>query len=325
MKKTRTKIEWTVSRMVGLFAALKEPVSVDELKQRYGIGIRELRELEVKVLGNAEETSPTGSLHFSLQFETVRGKTMVRLLNQPILAKSVGVSMAEAHLAQQTLSSVDIPEPTQTILNGITTALGAAIKKGKYVPPSDFLFTAHKPPFLDDNAKKLAQAVQDQREARFLYGRKNPVQRYVQPFNLRRDAGEWRLLTFDLERQDLRVFLLPKIKQVKIGGPFEWPARYTKSQMKSMDLSRYRRNGTEVPVDLKIRNPALERFQSLFPYVHVPPKDKGWKKLSIYSADPQWVAHTFLYGLGDVEILAPPDFRQAWQAEIKAVKALYSK
>src|SRR5665213_181224 len=323
MKKIKTKIDWTVSRMVGVFAALKESVNVEDLKKRYGIGLPELHELESKVLGHAEETSAAGNLNFSLQFERENGKMMVKLLTQPILAKSVGVSLAEAHLAQQTLSLVDMPEPRQTALKEIVRALGTAIKKGKYVPPEDFLFTAHKPPFFGDNAKQLAQAVQDEREVRFLYGRKEQTRRYVQPFSLRRDQGEWRLLTYDLERKGLRVFLLSKIKQVKVGEKFPWPIRYTKSHMRSMDLSRYQPNGTEVEVQLKIRNPAIEKFQSLFPYVHLVSKDRAWKKLSIYSADPDWVARTFLYGIGDVEILGPPEFKKAWQAEIEAVKALY--
>lgn len=323
MKTKKTKVDWTVSRMVGVFAALKEPINVAELKKRYGIGMPELRELEYKVLGHAEETSATGSLHFSLEFQTENGQTMVKLLTQPILAKSVGVSLAEAHLAQQTLSLVELPEPRQKALKEIVQGLGAAVKKGKYAPSLDFLLTAPHLPFSDQNAKQLAQAVQDEKEVRFLYGHKEQAWRYVQPFSLRRDQGEWRLLTYDLERQGLRVFLLSKIKQVKVGEKFEWPLRYTKSHMKSMDLSRYRPNGTEVEVQIKIRNPAFEKFQRLFPYVHIAQKDRVWKKLTIYSADPQWVARTFLFGLCDVEILGPPDFKRAWLAEIKAVKALY--
>jgi predicted DNA-binding transcriptional regulator YafY len=102
---------------------------------------------------------------------------------------------------------------------------------------------------------------------------------------------------------------------------FEWPPRTDFKKLKNMNLSVYRINGEEKQVKIKIRKPAWERYQSLFPLSR--PPAKGWVTLNMPSNSPEWVARHFLPALGDVQILEPIVFRKAWLKEIKGIKAIY--
>ena len=45
--------------------------------------------------------------------------------------------------------------------------------------------------------------------------------------------------------------------------------------------------------------------------------------LTLPSNSPEWVARRFLPGLGNVQIMGPEKFRQAWLEQIKAVQKIY--
>lgn len=88
-----------------------------------------------------------------------------------------------------------------------------------------------------------------------------------------------------------------------------------------MDLSQYRPTGNEEQVKIKLRKSAYEQFKYLFPLSSTPREE--WVTLSIPSNSPEWVARRFLPSLGDVQIISPEKFRQAWLNEVKEVKAIY--
>lgn len=324
MKKKASRLEWSISRLIALFAGLKTPMTLEQLEKRFGVRYSDLMFLEKHFLGQSEEMSSTGDFGFRLDMQKLKnGQTLVTPIVPTVLERAVGVSNSEAQLALAALTYIEVPEPRRKILKEIETDLSEALKKVKNPTNIPFLFSRQSPPFLDPEGLKVAQGVQEETELEFNYEGANKFERKVQPLSLRNDDGVWRLLAWDLDRQGLRIFKLSNIQKVVPGKGFKWPTQLDKAKIRATDLSVYQPNGKEQKVVLQIRNPTLEMYRSFFPNVRINKKDKGWKKISMVSQDPQWAARLFLPGLGDVKILGPAEFKTAWLEEIKAVKALY--
>jgi predicted DNA-binding transcriptional regulator YafY len=325
MKTKTSKVEWSISRLIALFAGFKKPMTLENLEKRYGVHLSDLMFLKKHLLGQSEETGITGDFSFSLEMERLpNGQTLVRPFSPAVLERSLGVSISEAKLSLEALTYIEIPEPRRKVIKEIEKGLRDALSKGKKPTEHHFLFSRQSPPFLDTEGLKLAQAVQEEIQLEFIYEGSDKPQRKVHPLSLRNDDGVWRLLAWDLDRQGLRIFKLTHIQNVVLGKMFKWPIGFDKSKIRSVDLSIYQPNGKEQTVLVQIRNPALERYQSFFPNVRINKKDMGWKRLSMVSQDPNWAARLFLPAIGDVQILSPAEFKKAWLDEIKVVIGLYS-
>jgi predicted DNA-binding transcriptional regulator YafY len=112
------------------------------------------------------------------------------------------------------------------------------------------------------------------------------------------------------------------MENVKVlNEKFDWPKGEDLEKMRKIDLSLFRPTGKESMVQVMLRQPALDRYKHLLSGISAP--KGGWVTAVLPSSGPDWVARHFLPALGDVQILGPEPFRQAWLNEIKAVKSLY--
>ncbi len=318
MRKPRTS--WTVAKLAALLARLKHQPSLDELKRRWGVSVRDLIRLNRRVLGTVEETGITGTAALSIQISD----GVAFSLAGPLLEKAASLSGAERHLVVTGLRWLAAEEPLRQALLDLARRLSdAPVSPGgrREVVLAPFLTRRE-----EANLLAFMTGCREGRICRFHYeGDETGFMRVVRPLSLRKDAGAWRLLAWDENRRGLRVFRLGHVSRAECRPEtFEWPEGVDPLEARSRDLSVYRPSGKEDMVKLRIRAGALRRLQHLFPRSKSPRSGNGWMNVELLSSNPGWVARTFLPELPDVRILGPAEYAAALREEHKAVLSRHS-
>ncbi|MEV6985135.1 WYL domain-containing protein [Sphaerisporangium sp. NPDC051017] len=167
----------------------------------------------------------------------------------------------------------------------------------------------------------LWEAVRDRRVVRFDYraaGSEVLLTRTVEPWGVVSRRGRWYLVGHDRERRAPRVFRLSRI-----SGPVTPVGRP---------------GAVTVPDDVDIRSMVGHR-DSLVPEREatvrvragtcqwlrqtgtVRPGDDGWDVVTLDFADPEWIAGSIVGFASDVEVLDPPDLREAVIRRLKGALA----
>ena len=305
---------WSVARLIALLAGVQPGATLDTLRKRYGVTTRDLVSLEKRLMDASEDGIPILSMESS---PGIRAKAVIAKR----LKEMASLDVSETLWAVRALAAGYGGPKYDKALKSIAAELTKGKWKGDYERFGRF-YPDQSPPLLPPEGRLVIDALQENKILGFRYEGADPEKRRVQPVSFRRDHNRWRLLAWDTQRGDWRVFRLDTMKDVKVSGEtFVWPKRVDAAKMRSMDLGVFRPAGGEKQVKIKIRKPAWERYQGMFPLSR--PPAKGWVTLTLPSNSPEWVARHFLPALGDVRILGPEKFRQAWLAEVESVKKIY--
>jgi len=321
MRRQRPKAPWTVARLAALLGRLKHKPTFTELRTRYGVTLKTLVALNIGVLGTVGETEGGRDTCLAIQF----GDEVAFSLAGPSLEKAASLSKTEIFLAVTGLRWT-LTEPEQRkVLREMAERLikaGGPLEEARH----DVYLGPLWAPQVSANFLTIIGAVGESKCLHFQYpahGGGMSVRR-VRPLSFRKDAGEWRLLAWDDDKNAQRVFKLVHMRAVEaLPEVFAWPDNLDRAEILGRDLSVYRPSGEEVRVTLKIRAGAMRRCQALFPNHRAPKVGNAWVRAEILSASPEWVARVFLPYLHDVKVMGPVEYMKAMEDEIKAVQANY--
>ena len=326
--------QWTVARAAAVLAAAVKPKggktpSLEQIEARFGLGLRELIFL-ARRLGLQEDLGATAQDALSLDLDyRADGRLGLRSQGAEALSHLTLLGRGEARLAAQALLSLALTDADRALCAGLAGRLEQAAGEPDDADDASALyFRPTDPPAVRRKVALLAEALAQGKTIAFEYRGPSAKSagRVADPISLRRDAGAWRLLAFDQQRQALRVFALDHLaKPVITVGDSRLPKRLDLKALRARDLSEYQPNGQEVAVTLRL-SAALARV--LKPLFSAPPKPDpaaGWVRVRLMSASPAWVVRTFLPHLPQAQVLGPPVFAQAWQRELAALKKAYAQ
>jgi|GEM_PF-5071132 len=143
--------------------------------------------------------------------------------------------------------------------------------------------------------------------------------REVFPVQLKLKEGIWYLLTWDLQRDDLRVFKINKIGNLQV-----FKKHWTKPSQNSVDevlrageFSIWDRNEDQTEVRLKVEGHAEEFvvYQKLTATQEIQPEEK-FSIVIIQTSDLLGLKNWCRRFASEVEILAPQDLRESHAAEL---------
>ena len=127
-------------------------------------------------------------------------------------------------------------------------------------------------------------------------------ERKLQPYSLISREGEWYLIGFDLNRQDIRTFKLSRIsgvfKPVKFN-PYEIPSDF--------DPTSYLRITPRESALLEVRKDKGNYLRSLGTIVEI---GDDWDQIAVQYSNPDWILEKVLWHLDDVRVLNPDALRQ---------------
>jgi predicted DNA-binding transcriptional regulator YafY len=309
--------KWSLNRLVALLSASKKETTFAALKERFGLTLRDLMEVERGLLTAANSGSPL----LGLQWEGAKGGLTAKSMVGKEIQQLAGLDLSETLWAVRALEGAYGGPRYDKALKSIARAMTQGEWK-EYYERLDQFYPEQNPPLLPPESRAVIETLQEHRFLSFQYKGAKTEQRTLKPISVRRDHNRWYVYGWDVDRKDWRNFLLRDMENAKAGDKWaSWLPERDLREIKAMDLSHYRPSGNEVQVKVKIRQPAYGRFKYLFPLSN--PPAKGWATLTLPSNSPEWVARRFLPGLGNVQILGPEKFRLAWLAEIKAVQQIY--
>jgi predicted DNA-binding transcriptional regulator YafY len=299
--------------------------NLDELESRFGVGLRELIYLARKI-GLQEDTGAAAAVGLELEYG-VDGTLGLRSHGAEALTQLTRVSKEEARLAAQALRSLALAPAQaatcQALAERLDTAAGGrapSAAAGIFFRPTDPAPTRRK-------VALLAEAMEQQRTVSFEYRgpSSGSAGRVADPLSLRRDAGAWRLLGWDHQRQALRVFALDHLaKPVVTVGAFATPKGLNLAQLRARDLSLYQPSGKEQLVTMRLEKALHKELRALFKGAPKPQKGTDLVQAELLSASPQWVVRTFLPYAPQVQVLGPAAFEKAWNAGLQKLRAVYA-
>jgi len=321
--------QWTVARAAAVLAAAVKPQgrktpSLEELEQRFGLGLRELIFL-ARRLGSQEDLGATAADALSLDLDyRADGRLGLHSQGAKALTHLTLLGRGEARLAAQDLRSLALPPAGLALCQALADRLDqAAGSPAEADDASAVYFRPTDPPAVRRKVALLAEAMDRAKTISFEYRgpSSKSAGRVADPISLRRDAGAWRLLAFDQQRQALRVFALDHLAKLVITvGDSRLPERLDLKALRARDLSQYQPNGQEVAVTLRLTAALHKELKPLFSGAPKADKAAGWVRATLKSASPQWVVRTFLPQLPGVQVLGPEAFEQAWKREIEVLK-----
>ncbi|MEV1178583.1 WYL domain-containing protein, partial [Nonomuraea sp. NPDC049784] len=168
----------------------------------------------------------------------------------------------------------------------------------------------------------LWEAVRDRRVVRFDYrgaGSENVRARTVEPWGVVSRNGRWYIAGFDRDRDAPRVFRLSRITgQVAVlgrAGAFEVP-----EGVDLRDMVGFPDDSTDERVAVvRVRRGTCEGLRQLARAVRE--ADGGWDEAELTFSDPERLAG-WMASLGsDVEVVEPPDAREAVIRRLKGAMA----
>jgi predicted DNA-binding transcriptional regulator YafY len=168
----------------------------------------------------------------------------------------------------------------------------------------------------------LAQACRRRRRARFLYTTREDVRslRLVDPLRLVHAARRWYLVAFDLDRDDWRTFRVDRASSVLVTdvdcAPRDAPDAAALVRA-ALTVSSYELQAV-VDLDLTVEA-AAARVPTTLGLVE--PGDDGRARLRIGAWDADWLVG-YLAGLPcRVEVVEPPELREAFAAHVARLLA----
>jgi predicted DNA-binding transcriptional regulator YafY len=324
--------QWTVARAAAVLAAAVKPKggktpSLEQIEARFGLGLRELLFL-ARRLGLQEDLGVTAQDALSLDLDyRADGRLGLRSQGAEALTHLTLLGQAEARLAAQALRSLALPPADQALCASLAEHLEQAAGAPDEAEGGALYFRPTDPPAVRRKVSLLAEALQQGKTVAFEY--RGPASksagRVADPISLRRDAGAWRLLAFDQQRQALRVFALDHLaKPVITVGDSRYPKRLDLKALRARDLSVYQPNGQEVAVTLRLTAGLARELKPLFSGAPKADPAAGWVRVTLKSASPQWVVRTFLPHVPQVQVLGPESFKQVWDRDLAALKKAYA-
>lgn len=175
---------------------------------------------------------------------------------------------------------------------------------------------------LEPSAAPLQRAIDGLNVVRFDYtlpGRDAPLERRVAPLRLHRVAGRWHLISWDLDRDVDRVFLLARISgEVRIEeAVFEEELKHRAEAIVDALVQR----GRENRATLRVRRGSIAEAR-LAPRADPVPNSDGPDaplELSVGMLDAHVLAGELVEYGGDVTVVAPPELRQLVVARLYAI------
>ena len=322
--------QWTVARAAAVLAAAVKPKgkgtpSLADIEQRFGLGLRELIFL-ARRLGAQEDLGVNAAETLGLDLDyRADGRLGLRSQGAESLAHLTRLSQDEARLAAQALRSLALPPADLGLAQGLASRLEAAAGTEQATGADGIFFRPTDPAPTRRKVALLAEAMELKRTVAFEY--RGPASksagRVADPLSLRRDAGAWRLLAWDHQREALRVFALEHLAKLVITvGAFKVPAHLDLKALRGRDLSIYQPNGKEVPVKLRLKARLYQDHKHLFHGTAKPEKGGDWIQASLQSASPAWVVRTFLPFAPKVQILGPEAFEKEWARVLGIVRKM---
>jgi predicted DNA-binding transcriptional regulator YafY len=285
------------------------------LNKRFGLTSRDLLELEWSL-----QTGRPGDTPILILDHSAKGPTAKAAISRKLL-ELASLNLSETLWAVRALEGAYGGSRYDKTLKSIKEAMTKGAWKENYETLNEY-YPVPNPPVFPPEGRLVIDALQEQRLLSFQYKGAKIERRNLKPISFRKDHDRWYPYGWDNDRGDWRCFLLRDMKNVKVGDKWaSWLPERDLNEIKAMDLSHYRPHGNEEQVKVRIRQPAYDRFKYLFPLSRAP--QEGWSTLTLPSNSPEWVARRFLPGLGNVQIMGPEKFRQAWLEQIKAVQKVY--
>ncbi len=306
----------SAAQVLGLLARaaqVKEGLLLDEAMARFGLDMAGLIRLQRQVLDPVEELGPQG-LDLGLQFGRINGHTVLTAHAPRLLAVLTRLPLDEARLARLGLLQLACRPELRSPLQRLTRRLSH--EAGENFEHPLLRRGATLPPRRRQTLARLLEAQQSRRVVRLGY-KASPLSRVVWPLSTRPDAGVWRLLAFDpAPGKGLRTFRLEGLHDLRVlDEHFAWPSHLGSPQeLRAYDLSVYQSGAADVLVKVKVRGDAAQAFGL------AAPRGGGWRVMSLKSTSPAWVARQALTQWPNAQVLAPPEFKQAWMDEVEGVR-----
>jgi hypothetical protein len=307
--------KWSITRLLAFVSASKTRVTFATLTKRFGLTTRDLVALQWGLrTGSPDDSS------ILIVGHSQKGPTAKSAISRDLL-RLAALDLSETLWAVRALEGAYGGSRYDQTFKGISSSITKGEWKDNYEQLNEFYPEPNLAEFPPEG-RVVIDAIQESRVLTFRYKGEKAERRSLKIFSFRKDHDRWYLYGWDTVRNDWRCFLLRDMKEVKLGERWtHWLPEREVEKIREMDLSQYRPTGHEEQVKIKIRKSAYHRFRYLFPLSSTPREE--WVTLNLPSNSPEWVARRFLPGLGDVHIVGPERFRQAWLAEIKSVQQIY--
>lgn len=178
--------------------------------------------------------------------------------------------------------------------------------------------------------ESVSQAVLRSEELEFQYHKLNHARhepRRVQPYHLGCIENQWYLFAFDLERQQMRTFVLGRMKAVQATGQrFTRPAEFSMSKHLSDSFGVFAPDGK--PQEVRIRFDAfaarLVRERKWHASQRIKELPNGEIELHLKLADLTEIQRWILSWAEHAEVIAPTTLRRSIAATITSLATAYS-
>jgi len=177
--------------------------------------------------------------------------------------------------------------------------------------------------------QKVTRALTKTRELEFDYRKLNgsrAERRRVQPYHLASIDGQWYLFAHDLDRDDIRTFVLGRIQKViTIGRPFRKPAGFSLTERLMGSFGVFKGAGDfRVRVEFDPYAARLVRERAWHPSQKITDLPGGRIELALRLDALEEVERWILSWAGHARVLAPPLLKQRVRAALSDMQDAYA-
>ncbi len=177
--------------------------------------------------------------------------------------------------------------------------------------------------------RQVTRALTKTRELEFDYLKLNgqrPERRRVQPYHLASIDGQWYLFAHDLDRDDIRTFVLGRIqKVVAIGRPFRKPADFSLTDRLMGAFGVFKGSGDfRVRIEFDPYAARLVRERIWHPSQQITDLPGGGIQLALRLDALEEVERWVLSWAGHAKVIAPPQLKQRVRAALRDMQDLYT-
>ena len=173
-------------------------------------------------------------------------------------------------------------------------------------------------------AAPLQRAIDEGRVVRFDYtlpGRDAPLERRVAPLRLHRADGRWHLISWDLDRDAGRVFLLSRIEGAVRPGPGRFDPALRERADDLVDGLLRRRE--ELLARVEVRRGSVAEARLAARSRGDEPGAEGGRVLTLSMLDPHLLAEEVIGFGADAAVVAPPELRELVVSGLRGIAAAH--
>lgn len=232
-------------------------------------------------------------------------------LTWPEPVSLTGRQLQLLRLASQVWAGASLSAEANRALDRLR-ALGIAAEENDVIGMAPRLKT-HEPSFW-----KLNQAIEEGRSVEFLYRKPATMQsepRHVVPWSLQNISGQWLLISFDLDRNAQRIFLLKRItSRVTITDQEYEPADLASLEIILADLAEHTKNQVAV---LRVRPDS----EASFHFAGEGGAELNPETIQVHYQDLFLLAEELREYGSDIAVLSPPELAAEIRRGLEKVMA----